>query len=110
MPESIEYSLAAQRKLDETYSYISGKLDSPKTAASTVAKIIDRIAILKDNPDVGPRLSSRIDNVPKRFADTRFLVCGNFIAVYEHDEDTIQVLGIYHGLEDFFGRILSEVE
>jgi plasmid stabilization system protein ParE len=77
---------------------------------STVAGIIDNLGILKNNPDAGPRLSSRIDHVPLRFARTRFLVCGNFVAIYDHDDHEVKILKIYHGREDVFNRFFNEID
>jgi plasmid stabilization system protein ParE len=104
------FSPAALRKLDDTFNYIADTLKSPRAAASTVAGILDYLDILKNNPDIGPRLSSRIDNVPARFAETRFLVCKNHIAIYDHREKVIHVLALYHKREDFFGRIFKEID
>ena len=104
------FSPAALRKLDSTFDYIANTLKSPRSAASTVAGILDSLDILKNNPDIGPPLVSRIDNVPDRFKEIRFLVCGRHIAVYDHDEKSIQVLALYHETEDFIGRLLSELD
>jgi plasmid stabilization system protein ParE len=104
------FSPAVLRKLDSTYDYIAHTLKTPKAASSTIADILDYLDILKNNPDIGPRLSSRIDDVPARYSETRFLVSKSHIAVYEHDDKTVQILGLYHGREDFFGRIISELD
>jgi plasmid stabilization system protein ParE len=104
------FSPAARAKLDDVFEYIADTLNAPQAAASTIAGIIDGLSILKNNPDAGPRLSSRIDKVPARFAETRFLVCGNSVAVYDHDDHEIKILRIYHGREDVFGRFFSEMD
>lgn len=106
----LRFSPAALRKLDDTFRYIADTLESPDAAADAVAGILDHLAILKDNPDIGPAISSRINNVPVRFSNTRFLVCENHIAVYSHDDDVVQVLAIYHVREDFFGRVFKEID
>jgi plasmid stabilization system protein ParE len=103
-------SPAALRKLDSTFDYIANKLKSPQAAASTVVDILDQLDSLKSKPDIGPPLTSRIGSVPDRFKETRFLVCGRPIAVYDRDEKTIQVLAIYHEKEDFIGRVLGELQ
>lgn len=106
----LTFSPAALRKLDNTFRYIADTLKSPKAATDTVAGVLDHLADLKENPDMGPVLSSRINNVPACFADTRFFVCENHIAVYEHDDSVIKVLAIYHVREDFFGRVFKEID
>lgn len=105
----LEFAPAVQAKLDEIYEYIADVLQAPQAATSTVAGIVDGLSILKNNPDVGPRLSSRIAHVPRRFSETRFLVCGNYIAIYDHDDMAVQIIRIYHGSEDFFGRLFKEI-
>jgi plasmid stabilization system protein ParE len=106
----IRFSPFAARKLDGAYEYIAQTLKSPAAASSTIAGILSRLDILKANPDIGPRLSSRIELVPARFCDTRYLVCNNHIAIYDHVGDTVQVLAIYHGREDYFGRLFTEID
>lgn len=103
------FSPASLRKLDATYDYIANTLKAPEAAGLKVAEILESLNILKNNPDIGPRLSSRIRRVPPRFADTRFLVCGDYIAVYDHIVDTVRILAIYHGHEDTFGRFFKEI-
>jgi plasmid stabilization system protein ParE len=104
------FSPSALRKLDSTYDYIANVLNSPKAAKSTIARILGALEILKTNPQIGPRLSSRIDGTPDRFADTRFLVCGEHIAIYDCNDEQIQVLALYHGREDIFGRFFKEID
>ena len=104
------FSPAVLRKLDSIHDYIYHTLQSPQAAATRIAQILKDLDILKANPDIGPRLSSRIVTIPERFSETRFLVCGNYIAVYEHKGSTVQILAIYHGHEDVFGRFLNEID
>jgi hypothetical protein len=52
----------------------------PLAAVSTVAGILDRLDILKNNPDIGSPLASRIGSAPVRFKETRFLVCARHIS------------------------------
>ncbi|MDR1185236.1 MAG: type II toxin-antitoxin system RelE/ParE family toxin [Coriobacteriales bacterium] len=104
------FSPAAHAKLDDVFDYIANTLSTPQAATSTIAGIIDSLGILKNNPDAGPRLSSRINHVPDRFAETRFLVCGNFVAIYDHDNSEVRILRIYHAREDAFGRFFSEID
>jgi plasmid stabilization system protein ParE len=106
----VRLSPAAVRKLSETHDYVAKTLQAPQAADNTKDQALTALNILQDNPDSGPRLSSRIDSVPERFAETRFLHCGKFIAIYEHDDETVDVLMLYHDREDAFGRFFSEVD
>jgi plasmid stabilization system protein ParE len=102
--------LAAQAKLGDVFEYVADTLRAPQAATSTIAGIVDSLGILKNSPDAGPRLSSRISHVPARFAETRFLVCGNFVAAYDHGDHEVKILRIYRGREDAFGRFFSEID
>jgi plasmid stabilization system protein ParE len=105
----LAFSPLASRKLDSVFEFALNASKSSRIAAAAVSGILERIDILKDNPDIGPRLSSRIDKVPARFKETRYLVRGDYIAVYEHSGSTIRILAIYHGREDLFGRVFKEI-
>ena len=106
----VAYSPAALRKLDSVHDYIANTLHSPQAAQSVISGIINRIDILKLNPDIGPKLSSKINNVPKRFEDTRLLICGNYVAIYDHVDELVKILIIYHCKEDVYGRFFSEIQ
>jgi len=108
MPE-VRLSPAALRKLDEAFDYIGTTLASPLAAQKTVDAVLDGLKVLERFPEIGPLVSSRLGNVPERFAKTRFIVCGSYNAVYEYDGDAVEVLALYHGLEDVFGRLLGEI-
>jgi len=106
----IVFSPASICKLDSVFEYISTTLQQPQAAQSVISSILTRLDILKLNPDIGPRLSSRIDNIPERFKDTRLLVCGKYVAIYDHVDDIVRILIIYHGQEDVYGRFFKEIE
>ena len=103
------FSPAALRKLDSIYNYLQAILDDPGMAAARITSLLDSLGTLKQNPEIGPRLSSRINEVPERFAETRFLVRQDYITIYDYLDETVQVLAIYHCREDAFGRFFSEV-
>jgi plasmid stabilization system protein ParE len=105
----IEYSLAAVRKLDGIHQYIATVLKAPETAAKIIDRLVKRIGVLKESPLIGPRLSSRIDKIPERFAEMRFLICDKHIVVYECKESKVLIIAIYHTTEDVFGRVLREL-
>jgi len=106
----IKYSRGATRKLESIQRYIAETLKSPKAAATVTSSIIENISLLKENPEIGPTLSSRVDRVPDRFSQIRFLVCGKHVAIYEVEKTQIRVLAIYHTSEDIFGRVIWDLE
>ena len=109
MPD-IRLSPSAMRKLESIRRYFVEELGSLATSESTVERILKDITILENNPEVGPRLSSRTDSIPLRFKDTRFLVCHDYIAIYDSNPEGIEVLMIYHSRENVFSRFLIEID
>ncbi|MDR0351013.1 MAG: type II toxin-antitoxin system RelE/ParE family toxin [Coriobacteriales bacterium] len=103
-------SPATIRRLEEAHSYIAENLKSPQAADATIAAVLKALEVLENNPDAGPRLSSRIDELPECFSETRFFVCGRYVAVYEHRDKRVEILRLYHGSEDVFGRLLREID
>ncbi|MDR1708841.1 MAG: type II toxin-antitoxin system RelE/ParE family toxin [Candidatus Accumulibacter sp.] len=79
MPE-VTLSPAALRKLDEAFDYIGTTPASPLAAQKTVDAVLDGLKVLERFPEIGPLVSSRLGNVPERFAKTRFIVCGSYNA------------------------------
>jgi plasmid stabilization system protein ParE len=104
---NVTLSNAAIKKLSDLRRYIAEELHSPIAADNTVSGIFDALTQLEEFPESGPLLSSIHYNVPARFAITRFLVCGKYIAIYDYDGDEAIVLRIYHGTEDYI-RHLTE--
>jgi hypothetical protein len=58
-------------------------------------------------PEIGPRLSSHYDAVPTRFKETRFLVCGKYIAIYDYETPLVKVIELYHGSQDYISSLFS---
>ena len=107
---SIEYSRGAMRKLDSIHYYIEETLGSPAAARRVIGRIVAKISTLKENPTIGPKLSSRINTVPASFLETRFLICDKHIVIYNMEKERVLVMAIYHTTEDVFGRVLDELD
>jgi len=103
----LEYSPYALDKLGAIYRYIANELYNPNGAANTISSIRDKIRKLKTMPNLGAPLSSRCHFVPEHLDDVRVLLCGNYIALYKHDEKLIRVLNIYHTAEDYVSHIFE---
>ena len=103
----LEYSPVALEKLGAVHRYISEDLQSPTGAARTVNAIREKIRILKEMPEIGPPLTSRSAEVPERFQNTRVLLCGHYLAVYQYDGKTVQILCIYHTKEDYVRHLFE---
>ena len=103
---NVKLSPIVVKKLEDIKSHISITLASPVAAQNTVNKIIEAIERLERFPDSAPLLSALYDKVPARYEDSRFLVCGNYIAIYIREVDIVNVLQLYHGSEDFIRHLL----
>lgn len=95
------FSPKMSEKLDDIYAYISNELHSPIAAANTITKIMDGLEILKQYPNSGPKLASIYNKTPAYFAQTRYRVCGNYVVVYDHDDEKVYLLQVYHGSENY---------
>jgi len=106
MPK-LEYSPAALEKLGAIYRYIADELLNPSGAANTVRSIRDKIETLKHAPGLGAPLTSRAPDVPENLKDMRVLLCGNYLAFYRCDGETVKIHRIYHTKEDYISHILK---
>lgn len=97
----VELSPAVIIKLEAIGEYISFELASPKAAQNTIDMILLSFERLKRFSDSSPLISALYDKVPEHCSNTRFLVCGNYVALYDHDGDTVRILQVYHGSEDY---------
>ncbi len=102
----VRLSNAAKDKLSTMYQYIADEFHSPIAADNTVGSIFDALERLERFPDSGPLLSSIHQKIPARFANTRFLTCGSYIAIYDQDGNGVLILGVYHGSEDYIRHLL----
>ena len=102
---NVEFSPAALRKLSGIREYIANELHSPVAARNTVNGILDAIERLERFPESAPLLSALYDKTPTAYAQSRFLVCGNYVAIYDYDGKTVRVLQIYHGSEDYIRHL-----
>jgi toxin ParE1/3/4 len=74
------------RDLDALHSYISE--DNPTAALDVVETLLNGIAALKRNPQMG-----RIERV----AGSRELVIAPYVIAYRSRKSAIEILGIIHG-------------
>jgi plasmid stabilization system protein ParE len=84
--------------------YITEDLTSPKAAKSTVTKIIRKISLLREHPELGAKLSSIADID----VDYRFLVSGKYIAFYRIDGNDIYVIRIIYARRDYISLLFGD--
>ena len=91
---------AAEQDLEEIGDYIAR--DNPQKAAETVLQIIHEIESLDSFPERHP--------VRKQLSKGhRFLIIGNYIAVYRIEEQVVYVVRVVQGSRDM-SRILHDGE
>ena len=100
----IRYTPETEDDLVDIKRYIAKELNSPIAALNTVTKIMKRIKILEQFPELGAKLSSIIDII----TDYRFLVCGNYIAFYRIDGEYINIIRILYGRRDYVKILFGE--
>lgn len=102
MPSNIVYSPLAQNDLDRIFDYISGELANPSAAIDIIDDILDKVELLAAFPDSGTPLSS----IYPIATDYRFVISGNYLAFYRHEEDVCVDRVLYAGsdyLKTLFG-------
>jgi len=101
----LHISPEAKRDLHDIKEYITVELDSPSAAVNTVSKIIKAIGRLIDFPEIGAPLASIVD-LPN---DYRYLVSGNYLVFYRHEENKIIVVRVINGRRDYMKILFGEM-
>lgn len=104
----VEFSPASMQKILAIYDYIADDLASPQAAQNTIDKFLTSVERLEVYPESGSRLLYLHEGIPDRFADTRLLISGNYVAVYNFHEDKVRIIQIYHGSEDYIHHLLRQ--
>ena len=99
----VEFSPAAQADLDETAAYMENVLHNPGAALKFVQDAKKQLHILHDFPEMGTPVESADGEVIYRR-----LVCGNYVAVYRVDGDTVYVDRILYGRRDYMALLFGD--
>lgn len=100
----IRFSPEAITDLQQTKAYITEELCNEQAAIGTVAKITKRIRMLADFPESGALLSSIVDFE----TDYRFLICGNYMAFYRIENQTVDIIRVLYGRRNFMQILFGE--
>lgn len=100
---TIRYTPEAIRDMEELRRYISKTLCNPKAATRITKGILDNCAELKQHPQLGMSLESKIGKT----TDLRYLICEKHIAFYRIDGDAISVARIIDGRQDYLRILFS---
>lgn len=93
-PEAIE-------DLNNLSHYISEVLINPSAASNTIEGIFQNLRILEKYPEAGGSLEAKTSYK----ADLRYLICGNYIAIYRIENQFVSVARIFNSKQDFI-RVL----
>jgi plasmid stabilization system protein ParE len=89
---TVRWTAEAERWLEDIYEHIA--TDNPRAAAETVEGIYQRAQSLADIPEIGERY-----RVSKR--EVRILLFSHYrIAYLVKDDQSIDILGVFHGALD----------
>ena len=100
----LDISPEAQRDLREIKKYIEAVLENPTAAVNTVFKITKSMRKLKDFPLIGSPLTSAAGEA----TDYRVLVCGNYLAFYRVEEDTVYIDRVLYGKRDYMAILFGD--
>lgn len=94
----------AKQDLLKIKAYITEELENPEAAVDVVAGIIDSYQRLKDFPQMGRKLSSRIEVT----TDYRYLISGKYIIFYKMEDIYISIYRILYGKRDYTKLLWEE--
>ena len=103
----VHYSPEAVDQLEHIYEYIRDFLFNVSAARKVISRIRNDVKQLSLFPELGKLLIGRHDYVPRDLSSVRYLICGDYLALYEYDNEVITVLNIFHGSNDIQGHILE---
>ena len=86
----------AKKDLLEIKAYITEELENPDAAVNVVTGIIDSYQKLKEFPQMGRKLSSKIGVS----TDYRFIISGKYLVFYKTDDEFVSIKMSYDQCKD----------
>lgn len=102
----IVFSKKAIDDLEGIKNYITDELLNETAANKTVSKVMEKVHVLEDFPEIGAPLSSIVDIETNH----RYLVCGNYIAFYRYEKDTAFIDRILYAKRNFMKILFGITE
>ena len=102
----IVFSKKAIDDLEGIKAYITDELLNETAANMTVSKIMEKVHVLEDFPEIGAPLSSIVDIE----TNYRYMVCGNYIAFYRYEKDTVFIDRILYAKRNFMQILFGITE
>ncbi len=100
----IRYTPEAIRDLQEMRRYITQTLHNPAAANRIAKAILDACAALKQQPQMGTSLESKIG----QSTDLRYLICEKRITFYRIDGEVLSIARIIDGRQDYLHILFGE--
>lgn len=97
MTYRIEVTADARYDLRQIREYISVELDNENSASKTVGNIVKSISRLKELPEIGAPLFSRVSEK----SDYRYLICGNYNVFYRIESQTVKIIRVLNARRNF---------
>lgn len=93
----IKYRPASIADIEQTADYIENQLKNPIAAKKLKTVLISKIALLKDNPEMGMKLSDKYDVE----SEYRFIIINKQIVFYEMHSQYIEIVRVLDGRTDY---------
>ena len=84
-------------------TYISETLGNPIAAVGTIQRITKSLRILETHAEAGPSLEAKSEYK----TNLRFLVCGNYIAIYRIEGDCTSIARVLNSRQDYMRVLFS---
>ena len=95
------YRPAAVDDIESAAGYIEQELKNPFAANKLKTDLVRRIALLKDNPELGMKLSDKFDVK----SDYRFIIVNKHIVFYEIHPEHIEIVRVLDGRTDYLTHL-----
>ena len=102
---ALSISPEAVEDLEDIKIYIAEELGNPTAALAMVTRIIQGIKQLIITPIAYPSLASKVPFD----TDYRYLICGNYIVFYRHENKTVFVDRVLYGKRDYAKILFPEL-
>ncbi|MBQ9674008.1 MAG: type II toxin-antitoxin system RelE/ParE family toxin [Ruminococcus sp.] len=97
----LSYRPAAIKDIESTANYIEYQLKNPSAAEKFKSAIVKKTALLKDNPEIGMKLSDKFDID----SDYRFIIINKQIVFYEIHSQYIEIIRVLDGRTDYLTHL-----
>ena len=94
----------ALKDLTGIKEYITKELDNPISAVSVIKRVIQSYEKLKDFPEMGVSLSTKI-GISTGY---RYLISGEYIIFYKVDGEYVSIYRILHAKRDYLSILFKE--